>query len=217
MDDERQLTIMMADLAGYTALTEAHGSAEAAHVVARYLALAADAMAPGARLLERIGDELVFVGECATPVLDTALRLRALVACTPRFPRLRVGMHTGPVVLDGGRYVGHALNVAARVTAHAAPGLVLCTEPVATTATDLPGVRYRSLGAVRLRHLVQPVVVYEVIGGAIRDTNAIDAVCRRQVDPIADLALTRDGRRYVFCSAACRETFVRRPGDYAAV
>jgi adenylate cyclase len=216
MDEEQQLTVLMADLAGYTALTEAHGSAAAAHVVARYLELAEDATAPGARLMERIGDGLVFVADRAAPAVDTALRLRALVACTPRFPRLRAGVHTGPVVRDGERYVGHALNVAARVTEHAAPGQVLCTEAVATEATDLPAVRYRSLGAVHFRHLVRPVVLYEVIGGGIRDTNAIDPVCRRQVDPTSDIALSRDGRRYVFCSVECRDAFARHPGDYVA-
>lgn len=216
MNDERQVTILMADLAGYTALTEAHGSAEAAHVVARYLELAEGATAPGARLMERIGDGLVFVAERPTPAVDTALRLRALVACTPRFPRLRAGVHTGPVVVDGERYVGHALNVAARVTGHAAPGQVLCTESVAAAATGLPGVSYRSLGAVHFRHLVHPIELYEVIGGGIRDTDAIDPVCRMQVDPASEIVLTVGARRYVFCSVECRDTFSSHPEDYAA-
>jgi adenylate cyclase len=216
MDGEHQLTILMADLAGYTALTEAHGSAEAAHVVARYLELAADATAPGARLMERVGDGLVFVAERATPAVDTALRLRALVACTPRFPRLRAGVHSGPVVVDGERYVGHALNVAARVTAHAAPGQVLCTEAVATEATGLPGVSYRSLGAVHFRHLVHPIALYEVVGGGLRDTDAIDPVCRMQVDPASEIAVMVGNRRYVFCSMGCRDAFASHPEDYAA-
>ena len=216
MADERQLTIVMADLAGYTALTEAHGSAEAAHVVARYLELAAEATAPGARLMERVGDGLVFVAERAMPAVDTVLRLRALVACTPRFPRLRAGIHTGPVVVDADRYVGHALNVAARVTEHAAPGQVLCTEGVTTEAAGLPGVSYRSLGAVHFRHLVHPLVLYEVIGGGIRDTDAIDPVCRMQVDPASEIAFTLGDRRYVFCSVECRDAFASRPQDYVA-
>jgi len=216
MGEQRQLTVLMADLAGYTALTEAHGSAEAAHVVGRYLELAENAKIPGARLIERVGDGLVFVAESATPAVETALRLRALVACTPRFPRLRSGLHTGPVVADGEHYIGHALNVAARVTQHALAGQVLCSEAVVAQATDLPGVRYRSLGAVHFRHLVRPVVLYEVIGGGLRDTNAIDPVCRRQIDPTADIALPRGSRRYVFCSVECRDAFARHPGDYVA-
>jgi adenylate cyclase len=214
MGDERELTVLMADLAGYTALTEAHGSAEAAHVVTRYLELASQATAPGARLMERVGDGLVFLAEHATAAVDTALRLRALVACAPRFPRLRAGIHTGPLVVDGERYVGHALNVTARVTGHAAAGQVLCTEAVAATVTDLPGVTYRSLGAVRLRHLVQPVTLYEVIGGGMRDTDAIDPVCRMQIDPVSSISLSVEGRRYVFCSPACRDAFEKHPEHY---
>jgi adenylate cyclase len=108
MSRERHLTVLMADLAGYTALTEAHGSAQAAEIVARYLALAHEATVPGVRLMERVGDGLVFVAALAAPAVETALRLRALVACTPRFPRLRAGLHAGSVVVDGERYVGHA-------------------------------------------------------------------------------------------------------------
>jgi class 3 adenylate cyclase len=113
MADERHVTVLMVDLAGYTALTEAHGNVEAAHVVARYLALAADATAPGAQLLERVGDGLVFIADRVEAAVRTAVRLRALAAQTPRFPRVRGGLHAGPVAIDEGRYVGHEIVASA--------------------------------------------------------------------------------------------------------
>jgi class 3 adenylate cyclase len=216
MNGERHLTVLMADLAGYTALTEAHGNTEAAQVVSRYLALADEATAPGARLMERVGDGLVFVADRAAPAVETALRLRALVACTPRFPRLRAGIHAGAVVVDAGRYVGHALNVAARVTEHAAPGQVLCTEAVATEAAGLPGVSYRPLGAVRFRHLVHSLAVFEVIGGGLRDTDAIDPVCRMQVDPTSEIAVMAVKWRYVFGARAGGFVFAPHPVESPA-
>ena len=216
MADERHVTVLMVDLAGYTALTEAHGSAEAAQVVARYLDLAGAATAPGARLMERVGDGLVFIADDAEAAVRTAIRLRVLAAETPHFPRVRAGLHAGAVVLDEGRYVGHALNVTARVTAHAEPGQVLCTEAVAHAAAALDGVRVRHLGPVRFRHLVQPVILYEIVADAGAGDAIIDPVCRMQVSAVADTVdATVDGRHYVFCSLDCRDAFVRHPEDYA--
>ncbi len=217
VNDERHLTVLMADLSGYTALTEAHGSAEAAHVVARYLDLAAEATVPGARLMERVGDGLVFIAERAEDAVRTALRLRALVASTSHFPRVRAGLHAGPVVVDADRYVGHALNVAARVTERAAPAQILCTESIALEAAGIFGVTYRSLGPVRLKHLVHPLLLYEVVAGVARDDAAIDPVCRMQVHGATAAAeATVGNRRFVFCSVECRDAFVSRPEDYAA-
>ena len=44
---------LIADLAGYTALTEAMGDMEAAKVIARYVELAHDVLRPGTRIVER--------------------------------------------------------------------------------------------------------------------------------------------------------------------
>jgi class 3 adenylate cyclase/YHS domain-containing protein len=216
MADERHVAVLMVDLAGYTALTEAHGNVEAAHVVARYLALAADATAPGARLLERVGDGLVFIAERADAAVRTAVRLRALAARTPHFPRVRGGLHAGPVVIDEGRYVGQALNMAARVTEHAAPGQLLCTDAIVREADDMTGVAFRPVGTVRLKHVVQPVLLHEVIASAAGGEAAIDPVCRMQVDPAVDtIEAMVDDVRYIFCSVECRDAFVSRPEDYA--
>ena len=59
---------LLADLAGYTALTETHGGLEAARVVGRYVELAERALAPAASIVERVGDRLLIVGEQAPPV-----------------------------------------------------------------------------------------------------------------------------------------------------
>lgn len=216
MADERHVTVLMIDLAGYTALTEAHGSAEAAYVVARYLALAQAAIAPGARLLERVGDGLVFVAEDARAALSTAVRLRAFAAETPHFPQVRGGLHAGPVVVDAGRYIGHALNVAARVTEHARPGQLLCTATVADEVSGLPGLVLRPLGPVRFKHVVQPLRVYEIVTTPVGGEAAIDPVCRMQIDPAVDTIQAMVGdRRYHFCSVECRDAFVSHPEDYA--
>jgi len=50
------VVFVIADLSGYTALTEAHGGDEAAMTVARYRKLAEGALADGARIVEQVGD-----------------------------------------------------------------------------------------------------------------------------------------------------------------
>src|SRR5512134_65917 len=56
---ERTVAFVLADLAGYVALTEAHGNAEAAGIIERFLAATRASLAPGARLIERVGDQVV--------------------------------------------------------------------------------------------------------------------------------------------------------------
>lgn len=52
---EIEVVILIADLCGYTALTEAHGNVQAANAVTRYAEIARAALAPGVRLVERVG------------------------------------------------------------------------------------------------------------------------------------------------------------------
>ena len=90
---EADVVFLIADLAGYTALTEALGDMEAAKVIARYVELAHDALRPGTRVVERVGDELLIVGADVVSTLRTAMDLHAAVECEPLFPAVRVGLH----------------------------------------------------------------------------------------------------------------------------
>ena len=56
---EHDMAILMADLSGYTALTEIHGAMSAARLVTKYLELVDVSLHGTARLLERVGDQVV--------------------------------------------------------------------------------------------------------------------------------------------------------------
>lgn len=144
---EADLVFLIADLAGYTALTEAMGDMEAATVIARYVELAHDVLRPGTRLVERVGDELLIVGDEVPSTLRTARDLHAAVECEPLFPEVRAGLHAGRVLDYDGKYIGAALNLTARVTSYATPGQILCTEAVATQAEGLGDIKCRDVGA----------------------------------------------------------------------
>jgi len=142
-------TFVIADLSGYTALTESHGGMEAAKVVTRFVELAQAALVPGSRILERVGDEILIVADAPIAGARTAVRVLDAIDTEPLFPTVRVSVHAGPVYEDGGRYFGTALNLTARVAGHARSGQILCTEPIAVAVANDPELRCRALATVR--------------------------------------------------------------------
>jgi class 3 adenylate cyclase/YHS domain-containing protein len=206
---ECDVTFLIADLAGFTALTEMHGSRYAAWLVARYVEIVRAALSPGTRLAERVGDAVLIVAADAATAVRTAVALREATEREPLFPLLRLGVHGGRVVELNGSYFGTPLNLTARLAAHAVPGQILCTDAVAAAASDLEGVEFRDLGAVALKNILAPVSVFEVVVAShgTRD-GLIDPVCQMRVDPVtAASRLSHGGRTYLFCSPACARTF----------
>jgi class 3 adenylate cyclase len=210
---ECDVTFLIADLAGFTALTEIHGSRYAAWVISRYLALVRTALHPAARLAERVGDAVLIVAPEAVSAVRTAVDVRAATERESLFPLLRLGVHGGPVVELEGSYFGTPLNLTARPATHATAGQILCTESIATAAAHLEGVGFRSLGPVTLKNILAPVSIFEVVVAARRNERAdlIDPVCQMRVDPVTTAAqLTHGGRTYHFCSPECARTFAAR-------
>lgn len=215
MAGAHEVTFVFADLSGYTALTEAHGNDGAAAVIHRYMDIVRAELPADARIVERVGDEVVIATMSAVTAVHLAISLRAHAAQEPRFPALRIGIHRGEVIEEDGHFIGAALNVAGRVTARAEAGQVLCTEAVVQAAVAA-GVTYRPLERVRLRNVAKPVTLYEVSGGHVQSPVFIDPVCRMQVTTeSAARVLTAGGVQRYFCSTACAAAFEAAPGDFA--
>ena len=214
--DEIDVTFLIADLAGYTALTEAHGNHHAAEVIQRYMQLSDAILTPSVRRVERVGDELLIVADSPGEAVGAAIRLRELIDQEPRFPAIRCGIHRGLTVVRETAYFSGALNLTARVASHARPGQILCTDRVAHTVAKLLDVAYQPLGSVRFKNVPEPVQIFEVLSGPPADREIlVDPVCQMRVTPAAETPRLPFGTQvYYFCSFECARQFAVHPKDY---
>jgi predicted ATPase/class 3 adenylate cyclase len=79
--------------------------------------------------------------------------------------RVRMGLHTGDGVLSGSDYVGMDVHRAARIASAAHGGQLILSEATrALTEQSLPeGARLRDLGYHRLKDIVQPEHLYDLV------------------------------------------------------
>lgn len=203
------------DLAGFTALTEAHGDDYAADVHDAFVGALAGACAgtPAVVCVKHLGDGALLVSPSAADML-TALRAGVEQQGDAELClRVRAGVHAGPVLqvrtAHGEDFLGHNVNVAARLCGLAAPGELLLSE-AARVAAGEAGSAARSLGARSLRHVAQSVPVWGMPLGT--QSGLIDPVCHMTVQPGSPLTAVAGGREWVFCSLACRDAFLAGHG-----
>ncbi|MHB8509922.1 MAG: YHS domain-containing protein [Candidatus Dormibacteria bacterium] len=212
-----ELTFAFVDLAGFTALTEAHGDEDAADLVERFVEITTSSLAPEDQLVKCVGDAVMLTS--LKPGAGVALmrRLYEGFRMETNFPLPRAGLHHGPAVERGGDFFGSTVNVAARVAAHASAGQVLATPQVASAARQL-GVGMVELGLVRLRNVEEPCELSELQIGEPDQAYSVDPVCRMRVQhDVAAGQLVHGGHRFWFCSMSCASKFSADPDRYAGM
>ena len=198
-----ELTFVMIDLAGFTALTEAHGDEEAANVALAFASLAESCAEGADRLVKTMGDAVLLAA--SEPSAGIALAQRILTSCRERdqFLVTRTGINHGPAVGRGADYFGHTVNLSARLAAHAAPGQVLVTDEIAEAAR-VTGIEVETLGELQFKNVAAATRVHALSLGPVPSSTTIDPVCRMRVDlNTAAGSLRHDGHELWFCSIAC--------------
>jgi adenylate cyclase len=214
-----EATFVFADIAGFTALTEAHGDEQAVAVVADFAAAVRNELpATGGTHVKGIGDAVMLcIPDPAAAVL-LALRITHELMLGHAAPAVRVGMHHGPAIERDGDYFGAAVNLAARVSAEASGGEVLLTGQTVALASEVQGVLYEPRGRRELRNVRRPVELFAAVrvGEAKHAALPCDPVCRMAVDPDrAAGRLVYEDTTYFFCTLACAGLFARHPERYA--
>jgi class 3 adenylate cyclase/YHS domain-containing protein len=218
MNDTKEIhgVFLIADLSGYTALTEAHGNISAAQIVKRYVEIVKECLLKDSQLVETVGDEVLIVGTDAPNLIQVGLRLREKVEKEPNFPAVHIGIHAGYVLEQDGKYFGSAVNVASRTAAHARAGQILCTDSIIELINDAETISYQPLGEVHFKNIVEPIFLFEIAAGpSAQSSNLTDPVCQMQVKPdTAHGRLNYQGQNYFFCSFECARTFAIQPERY---
>ena len=207
------MAILMADLSGFTAMTEMHGPQSAIDTVNRYLKLAETSMYGSSRLLERVGDQLVIVSSDSNDLAITALRLMEFAALEDNFLPLHAGLHFGSIIEDAGSFFGSAMNITSRIAAKAKNGSILCSTDFVESTNSNSLFYFRMNGQMKLKNILHPVSLLELL--PVRKyqliNRAIDPVCLMQVDESTSYSYSYAGSENSFCSDECLQLFKKDP------
>jgi adenylate cyclase len=215
---DSEATFLFADIAGFTALTEAHGDVHAVQLVEEFATAVQAELPPfDGEYVKAVGDALMLRVPDPADAIRLGLWITRNAMSGHQAPSVRVGGNHGPAVERGGDYFGTTINVAARVSALAAGGELLVTGHTAALAPDVEGVLYESRGRQVLRNVAEPVEIFAVVRvDENADHLALDPVCRMAVDPErAAGRLLLEEKAYYFCSLTCAAAFAQHPERYA--
>ncbi len=162
------VTMMMTDIEGSTGLVHRLGDGYRDLIDTVRAILRDNAVTGGGVVVETRADELFAVFEQAGSALDSAVaiqrELRARSWGDGLVVRVRIGIHSGEPTVTDANYIGMDVHAAARICAAAHGGQIVvssATRQAATRATQ-ETIRYRSLGAHRLRGLPEPITLYQL-------------------------------------------------------
>jgi adenylate cyclase len=205
-------TVAFIDLAGFSAITEVYGDSNAIEMLEVFEGMVGRALEDYDPPIKWIGDEVML----SFPDPPSAIRALGslLPACRsdPRLPLTRTALHHGPVIRRAGDLFGSTVNIAARMSALAAPGQLLATQSVAEAAAA-EGILVGDLGETLLRSLPDRIHLFEIHLTPIPEPAWIDPVCKMHA-PYATFQRAAYSGPW-FCSKRCEEAYHRSPETYA--
>ncbi|RMG18825.1 MAG: CHAT domain-containing protein [Deltaproteobacteria bacterium] len=162
----RHLAVLFTDLVGSTEYFERHGDIEGVALVRRVNeVLIPEVERHQGRVVKTIGDAVMAVFEApeqavaAAVAMQRALAARRAEAPEPLLP-VRIGIHYGEVVEDGGDVFGDAVNTASRVESAARPHEIWISRAARPEGELAAALEPR--GSVPLKGKQAPLEVYAV-------------------------------------------------------
>src|SRR5438105_14934277 len=153
------IAIMFTDIVDFTKATEAGGDKTATKLLDAHDAVVETHVrrAKG-RIIKSLGDGSMAVFNDPDQAVRAARGILEAVRDLPPVRgwklRVRIGIDVGKPSKRGDDYIGHSVNLAARLTRRARPGAALVTEAVQASLKNIDGeARWEKLGAVALKGL----------------------------------------------------------------
>jgi len=213
--DKFKGAFLIADLTGYTALTEAHGDFSAAQIIGRYSELVEGVLTKDVKFHRQVGDEILMISSNPLSMLHYAIKLKDIVEKESHFPSIHAGLHYGSVIKQDEKIFGSAINLTSRIACFAKGGQILCSRTFKESVRE-SDIFFHSLGEKRFKNVIKPMEIFELTTN--KETEEIwyaDPVCRMHVsENTAPAKLPFEKKTIYFCSFECAKKFISDPELY---
>lgn len=162
MTSNRQLAaILFADIAGYTALMQKNEK-EALGVLSHFKN-DVESIVPKyeGQIIQFYGDGCLIIFNSVVIAIQCSIELQKSLQEDPLAP-VRIGLHQGDILKEGGNIFGNSVNIAARIESMSIPGAILLSEKVQSELKNQDEFPLTSLGHFEFKNVVQPIEVYAI-------------------------------------------------------
>jgi class 3 adenylate cyclase len=165
------LATMFADISGSTRLFEVLGDATARVTVSDTLELLTKVIhLHNGTVIKTIGDEIMCTFPTADDSANAATEMQETLEDANEMReegspeiKIRVGMHFGPALLEGGDVFGDAVNVAARMAAQAKGGQIITTKSTVDLLQPVMRASTRFVDRAPIKGKKEDIEIFEII------------------------------------------------------
>jgi len=175
--------IMFTDIVGYTALT-ARDEEKAFQLLNTQRELLKPIVEEfGGSWLKEIGDGLLLTFPTVSNAVRCAIKIQQATKDIEDYS-LRIGIHEGEIIEEGGDVFGDDVNVASRIEPFAAPGGIAISHKVQQDISSLPEFTTKYIGKPKLKGVRQEVKVYRITSHGLPETKAAGVSAKLERKPV---------------------------------
>ncbi len=157
---ERKLTaILFADIAGYTSLMQNDEKKALGFLEKFRKEMEARVPASRGKIVQFYGDGCLSVFNSPVDAVNCGKELQLAFQLEPAVP-VRIGIHSGDVIIKEGNIFGDSVNVASRIESLGVPGAVLFSKRIKRHIANHPEFKVESLGEFDFKNVNKTMEVF---------------------------------------------------------
>jgi len=181
------VAIVFADMVGYTAMMQENEQLARLKRTRFKEVLDATLAKFQGNVLQNYGDGSLCIFTSAIDAVHCTIEIQKQLGEAPKV-ELRIGIHTGDVMMDEGAIYGDGVNLASRLESLAIPGSILISEKVFDEIKNQEDLRVNELGVFEFKNVKQPVRVFAIANNGLVVPGRADLQGKTQ-QPINRLAV----------------------------
>jgi len=155
--------VMFADMTGFTAMMQEDEHKAKSHRDRMRQVLEKFIPQHQGRIIQYYGDGTLSIFSSAIESVKCAIDIQQELQREPKV-LLRIGLHSGDVVVEQDDIYGDSVNIASRIEALAIPGAVLISDKLQDEIKNHIEIKTKSLGKFVLKNVKQQVEVFAITG-----------------------------------------------------